>query len=298
VAGVADAAGRKAEVPVIFHWGETDASIPKEHWEKVKQQHPNLTQPRLPAGHGFHCDERASYHKPSGRPGDGAHRPVPQAARRVAPACAAFSPGARTSRTRGSTARPSARPRGAAGAARGASRSYDEDTTSMGVEGARSALPRRTGGAGRRLFRHGRSRLSRQDQRDGDPRRLDLPASAAAFDMLGSVRSAAARCARRSTRAGRAGRPLDVRTGLAGGRRVARWGRGRRVPVSARARSSRAARPRPRRPRSSSTLARPRRARVAPVGGALREHAYVPPARPRWPRPSSRPCHAPAPSRC
>ena len=42
--GVADAAAEKPKCPVIFHWGETDASIPKEHWEKVKQHHPNLTQ--------------------------------------------------------------------------------------------------------------------------------------------------------------------------------------------------------------------------------------------------------------
>jgi carboxymethylenebutenolidase len=63
--GVADAAAEKPKCPVIFHWGETDASIPKEHWEKVKQHHPSLTQYVYPAGHGFHCDERASYHKPS-----------------------------------------------------------------------------------------------------------------------------------------------------------------------------------------------------------------------------------------
>src|SRR5882672_1797476 len=63
--GVADAAAEKPKSPVIFHWGETDASIPKEHWEKVKQNHPNLQQYVYPAGHGFHCDERASYHKPS-----------------------------------------------------------------------------------------------------------------------------------------------------------------------------------------------------------------------------------------
>ena len=63
--GVADAAAERPKCPVIFHWGETDASIPKEHWEKVKQHHPSLTQHVYPAGHGFHCDERASYHKPS-----------------------------------------------------------------------------------------------------------------------------------------------------------------------------------------------------------------------------------------
>ena len=63
--GIADTATERPKVPVIFHWGETDASIPKEHWEKVKQNHPGLTQYVYPAGHGFHCDERGSYHKPS-----------------------------------------------------------------------------------------------------------------------------------------------------------------------------------------------------------------------------------------
>ncbi|PYO46181.1 MAG: carboxymethylenebutenolidase [Candidatus Rokuibacteriota bacterium] len=63
--GIADTAAEKPKCPVIFQWGETDASIPKEHWEKVKQHHPNLTQHVYPAGHGFACDERASFHKPS-----------------------------------------------------------------------------------------------------------------------------------------------------------------------------------------------------------------------------------------
>ncbi|HEV8474551.1 MAG TPA: dienelactone hydrolase family protein [Methylomirabilota bacterium] len=65
--GVADAAEEKPKCPVIFHWGETDASIPKEHWDKVRKNHPNLTQYVYPAGHGFQCDERASYHEPSAR---------------------------------------------------------------------------------------------------------------------------------------------------------------------------------------------------------------------------------------
>jgi carboxymethylenebutenolidase len=65
--GVADTAEEKPKCPVIFHWGETDASIPKEHWEKVRKNHPNLTQYVYPAGHGFQCDERASYHEPSAR---------------------------------------------------------------------------------------------------------------------------------------------------------------------------------------------------------------------------------------
>ena len=63
--GMLEAVSERPRCPVLIHWGETDASIPKEHWEKVKQHHPNLTQHVYPAGHGFHCDERASYHKPS-----------------------------------------------------------------------------------------------------------------------------------------------------------------------------------------------------------------------------------------
>jgi carboxymethylenebutenolidase len=65
--GIADTAEEKPKVPVIFHWGETDASIPKEHWDKVRKNHPNLTQYVYPAGHGFQCDERGSYHEPSAR---------------------------------------------------------------------------------------------------------------------------------------------------------------------------------------------------------------------------------------
>ena len=44
--------------------GRDGRLIPRSTGE-VKQHHPNLTQHVYPAGHGFHCDERASYHKPS-----------------------------------------------------------------------------------------------------------------------------------------------------------------------------------------------------------------------------------------
>ena len=66
--GVADAAEEKPKAPVMFHFGETDASIPKEHWDKVKKHHPDLPLFVYPgAGHGFHCDERGSYHEASAR---------------------------------------------------------------------------------------------------------------------------------------------------------------------------------------------------------------------------------------
>lgn len=65
--GVADAAHEKPRCPVLLHWGETDASIPSEHWERVRSQHPNVPMHVYPAGHGFNCDERGSYHAESAR---------------------------------------------------------------------------------------------------------------------------------------------------------------------------------------------------------------------------------------
>jgi carboxymethylenebutenolidase len=65
--GVADAAGEQPRCPVIFHFGETDASIPKDHWDRIKAQHPKIPMHTYPAGHGFSCDERGSFHEPSAR---------------------------------------------------------------------------------------------------------------------------------------------------------------------------------------------------------------------------------------
>ena len=63
--GVADTAGEQPKCPVIFHFGETDASIPKDHWDRIKAHHPSIPMHIYPAGHGFSCDERGSYHEPS-----------------------------------------------------------------------------------------------------------------------------------------------------------------------------------------------------------------------------------------
>lgn len=62
---VAEFAHEQPRCPVLIHWGETDASIPREHREKVKTAHPGVPQHVYPAGHGFSCDERGSYHEPS-----------------------------------------------------------------------------------------------------------------------------------------------------------------------------------------------------------------------------------------
>jgi carboxymethylenebutenolidase len=65
--GVADAAGEQPRCPVIFHFGETDASIPRDHWDRIKAQHPKIPMHIYPAGHGISCDERGSFHEPSAR---------------------------------------------------------------------------------------------------------------------------------------------------------------------------------------------------------------------------------------
>ncbi len=63
--GIADAAGEKPRCPVLLHFGETDQSIPPDHHARVRAAHPDLPMQMYPAGHGFNCDERASYHEPS-----------------------------------------------------------------------------------------------------------------------------------------------------------------------------------------------------------------------------------------
>jgi carboxymethylenebutenolidase len=64
--GIADTASEQPRCPVMLHFGETDASIPPEHWGKVRAAQPQLPVYVYPgAGHGFSCDERASFHKPS-----------------------------------------------------------------------------------------------------------------------------------------------------------------------------------------------------------------------------------------
>jgi carboxymethylenebutenolidase len=65
--GVAAAASEEPRCPVLLHFGETDASIPKDHWDTIKAAHPNVPMHIYPAGHGFNCDERGSYHADSAK---------------------------------------------------------------------------------------------------------------------------------------------------------------------------------------------------------------------------------------
>ncbi|MFI5307009.1 MAG: dienelactone hydrolase family protein [Polyangiales bacterium] len=55
------------KVPTILHFGETDASIPLAEVDKLKAAHPNLPVYLYPAGHGFACDMRGSYHAESAK---------------------------------------------------------------------------------------------------------------------------------------------------------------------------------------------------------------------------------------
>ena len=53
--------------PVMLHFGESVQSIPIEGVEKVIAAHPDIPIHIYPAGHGFSCDHRGSYHAESAR---------------------------------------------------------------------------------------------------------------------------------------------------------------------------------------------------------------------------------------
>ena len=55
------------KVPTMFHFGETDQSIPLEKARAVAQAHPEVATHYYPAGHGFNCDQRGSFHEPSAK---------------------------------------------------------------------------------------------------------------------------------------------------------------------------------------------------------------------------------------
>jgi carboxymethylenebutenolidase len=65
--GVPDLAKEQPNCPVLLHFGEQDHAIPLEGVEKLQAAHPELPVHLYPAGHGFNCDQRASYHAESAR---------------------------------------------------------------------------------------------------------------------------------------------------------------------------------------------------------------------------------------
>jgi carboxymethylenebutenolidase len=65
--GIPGLIGEKPQCPVMFHWGETDGSIPLDKAKEVAAAHANQTHYFYPAGHGFNCDQRGSYHAESAK---------------------------------------------------------------------------------------------------------------------------------------------------------------------------------------------------------------------------------------
>jgi len=59
--GIPGLIGEKPRCPVMFHWGETDASIPLDKAKEVAAAHAGQAHYFYPAGHGFNCDQRGSY---------------------------------------------------------------------------------------------------------------------------------------------------------------------------------------------------------------------------------------------
>jgi carboxymethylenebutenolidase len=65
--GVPDLAQEQPHCPVQLHFGEQDHAIPLAAVERLKAAHPEIPVYLYPAGHGFNCDQRASYHAESAR---------------------------------------------------------------------------------------------------------------------------------------------------------------------------------------------------------------------------------------
>jgi carboxymethylenebutenolidase len=62
---IAANAQEKPRVPVMLHFGEKDHGIPLSDVEKIKAARPDVSVYTYPADHGFSCDERGSFDKPS-----------------------------------------------------------------------------------------------------------------------------------------------------------------------------------------------------------------------------------------
>lgn len=58
---IAEHRNEKVRVPTILHFGDADASIPMSDVEKIREAHPDMSIFVYSAGHGFSCDERASF---------------------------------------------------------------------------------------------------------------------------------------------------------------------------------------------------------------------------------------------
>jgi len=59
--GMLEAAGERPRCPVMAHFGEQDAMIPADGVRQLAARHPDAQVFLYAAGHGFNCDQRASY---------------------------------------------------------------------------------------------------------------------------------------------------------------------------------------------------------------------------------------------
>lgn len=64
---IPDMVDERPRHPVMLHFGETDQSIPMAGVDKIRAAHPDIPIHTYPAGHGFNCDLRDSYHAESAR---------------------------------------------------------------------------------------------------------------------------------------------------------------------------------------------------------------------------------------
>ncbi len=62
---IQDFADEPPRCPTLLHYGEHDHGIPMSNVEAVRAKRPEVEIRVHPAGHGFNCDQRASYHAES-----------------------------------------------------------------------------------------------------------------------------------------------------------------------------------------------------------------------------------------
>jgi carboxymethylenebutenolidase len=62
---IAKFADEKPKCPTQMHFGEKDEHIPMTDVAAIRAKRPECDIHVYPAGHGFYCDERPSYHQPS-----------------------------------------------------------------------------------------------------------------------------------------------------------------------------------------------------------------------------------------
>ena len=59
--------GEPLRAPMMFHFGEHDPVIPPADVDKHRAAYPDAPMHVYPAGHGFHCEQRADYHGDAAR---------------------------------------------------------------------------------------------------------------------------------------------------------------------------------------------------------------------------------------